>query len=106
VAPEEVRKARAAPWSRRCLFIGMMHLQIFPERGSRDQTHRMNRKRNPHQGEIQMKSEKCLQWLFLGIERLHHVSIQIKPAGLTQAKMGLLVVTVSVCSETTSFTCF
>jgi len=53
-----------------------------------------------------MKSEKCLQWLFLGIERLHHVSIQIKPAGLTQAKMGLLVVTVSVCSETTSFTCF
>lgn len=36
----------------RPFLIDKMHLQLFPERGSRDQTHRMNRKRRPHQGEI------------------------------------------------------
>lgn len=32
-------------------FIDVMRLQMFPERGSRDQTHTMNRKRCPDQGE-------------------------------------------------------
>lgn len=48
VASGEVRRARAASWSRResfmHFFIDVMHLQMFPERGSRDQSHTLNRK--------------------------------------------------------------
>jgi len=45
-------------------FIDVMRLQIFPERGSRDQTHTKNRKKRPDQQEIQIKSENYLQCFF------------------------------------------
>lgn len=45
-------------------FTDVMRLQMFPERGSRDQAHTMNGKHRPDRGEIKMKSKNYLQYFF------------------------------------------
>lgn len=67
-ASGEVRKFRTTSWSSRSTFLpfftDVMCLQMFPERGSRDQSHMMNRESRPKQGKMKKKNKNYLQCFF------------------------------------------
>lgn len=90
-------------------FIDVMCLEMFPERGSRDQTHTMNRKIRPDQGEIKIKSENYLQCFFLPWHTEAPPCVHSNKNNLTcigQNGAAWCNTRISIHSEMASFTCF